>query len=96
MHGVQGTEQLYRTFIETMNEGAVTLLLDGTITFSNRSFAQMLGTPLEPLIGGHLASFVAPGHRDRFQHLIGQARASRCTEVVPLVTGNGATLWVEL
>jgi two-component system phosphate regulon sensor histidine kinase PhoR len=50
-----GAEQPYRVFLETMNEGAVTLLPAGAIAYSNSRFAEIVQTPLEQVIGARFA-----------------------------------------
>jgi len=42
---LQGAERPYRALIEQMQEGAVTLIKDGTIQYCNRAFADMLQQP---------------------------------------------------
>ena len=93
---LKGAEQPYRVFVETMNEGAVTLLADGTISFSNRRFAEMLKTPLERVIGMHLEEFVAPDYRDRLGPLLAQGLAGDCRAEFPLVSGDGIAVWAQL
>jgi len=39
---LQGAELPYRVLIEDMNEGALTLTMDGVILYANRRFAEML------------------------------------------------------
>src|SRR5512147_940375 len=41
----------YRTMVESMNEGAVTLIPDGTIFYSNPRFCMMVNTDGEKLVG---------------------------------------------
>src|SRR5512138_521160 len=41
----------YRTMVESMNEGAITLIPDGTIFYSNPRFGDMVGTENEKLVG---------------------------------------------
>ncbi|HEY8671462.1 MAG TPA: PAS domain-containing protein, partial [Terriglobales bacterium] len=55
---LQGAEHPYRVLVEEMNEGAVTLVSDGTVIYANRRFSQMLGVPLERLIGASLLDFL--------------------------------------
>jgi len=62
-----------RNFLETMNGGAVTLMSDGTIAYCNRHFSDLLGTPLELVMGASLEAFVAPHHRHRWRPLLAQA-----------------------
>ncbi len=51
---LQGAEHPYRVLVESMNEGAVTLTSSGDLLYANRRFADMLGFPLEQLIGSSL------------------------------------------
>ena len=57
---LEGATQSYRLLVESMNEGAVSLALDGTILYSNSAFARMIDTPLDHVMGHKLAEFVAP------------------------------------
>src|SRR5882724_3534917 len=47
---LQGAERPYRLLIEAMNEGALTVLPDGTIAYCNRRFAEMVKSPIEQAI----------------------------------------------
>src|ERR1700691_3878253 len=58
-----GADQSYRTLIENMSEGALTLSRVGLILYANRRFAQMLGTPLEKVIGSEILTWFAPESR---------------------------------
>ena len=55
---LKGAEQPYRILIEGMEEGAVTLGADNSILYCNSSFARMLKTPLEKLMGTSIAHFI--------------------------------------
>ncbi len=46
-----GADHAYRMLIEEMNEGALTLDIDGIVLYCNRSFARMMKTPHQQLIG---------------------------------------------
>jgi PAS domain-containing protein len=46
--------------VETMSEGAATLNPDSSVLFCNSRLAQMLGAPLERVLGMPLLSHVAP------------------------------------
>ena len=43
VYTLEGADQPYRTYVETMNEGAVTLSQDGTVLYCNRQFAELTG-----------------------------------------------------
>jgi len=56
---LQGAEHPYRLLVETIEEGAATLADDGTVLYSNKSFAALFGVPLEKFIGVPLQNFVS-------------------------------------
>jgi len=84
-----GAEQPYRILIETINEGAVTLALDGTILYSNRRFAELVETPLEQTLGTMIQRFVVPADRPAFEALLEQGRQDRGSgEIVLQISGG--------
>ena len=46
-----GAEHVYRVIVETMNEAALTVDLDGTILFCNQRFCDLMKTPIQEAIG---------------------------------------------
>src|SRR5512132_1701585 len=70
IYTLQSAEQPYRVLIEQMSEGAVTLVQDGTIQYANRAFADMLGRPLEQVMGTAVKDYVAEGDRALFDSLM--------------------------
>ncbi len=71
VYTLEGADKAYRTIIETMNEGAVTLSPDGTILYANSLFARMLGQPLELIIGSMLDRFLVPDQKVALDDLMG-------------------------
>jgi PAS domain S-box-containing protein len=67
---LQGADRPYRTFVEFMNEGAVTLTTDGTIVYCNRRFADLVGTPIEQTFGRTFLDFVASPDWADFESLL--------------------------
>lgn len=57
---LSGSESAYRLLIENMSEGAVTVTADGAIGYANASFAEMLGRPLQSVIGVSIMDCFAP------------------------------------
>jgi signal transduction histidine kinase len=51
---LKGAEKPYRLLIEAMNEGALTVIPDGTILYCNHRFAEMVASPIGEIIGGSL------------------------------------------
>ena len=74
VYTLEGAETPYRRLIEVINEGAATLMEDGTVLYANRFLAELLGAPLESIIGSSLRRFVAPGDQPAFDALLVQAR----------------------
>lgn len=60
VYSVSSAETPYRTFIEKMSEGAVTLTREGTILFCNQRFAEIVQSPYEKVIGTSIKQFIAP------------------------------------
>ncbi|MBW6505075.1 PAS domain-containing sensor histidine kinase [bacterium] len=54
---LQGADHAYRIFLEDMGEGAVTLTPGGLILYANRSFSEIVGAPLEQVIGSAIFRF---------------------------------------
>jgi PAS domain S-box-containing protein len=54
---LEGADHSYRIFLEEMHEGAATLNADGVILYCNRRFAEIVGMPLEQVIGSSLFQF---------------------------------------
>lgn len=69
LYTLKTADQTYRVFIETMNEGAVTLNADGLVVYSNSMFAGMMGLPLSRVIGEPFSAFVAPESAPLFTRL---------------------------
>ena len=67
---LKGADQSYRTFVETMCEGGVVLTIDGTIIYSNQSFAEIIGTTIEKIIGTSIYDYVTAEERAQLEALI--------------------------
>lgn len=72
LYALKTADETYRVFIETMNEGALTLNEDGLILYANSTFAAMVGEPLSNVIGLSFAAFVAPDSLDAYRRLFQQ------------------------
>ncbi len=71
---LQSADQAYRTLVEAMTEGAATLMLDGTVMYSNNRLAAMLNVPLEKVIGKSILDFVCPDDVPRFKAFLDDCR----------------------
>jgi PAS domain S-box-containing protein len=93
---LEGAEHPYRLMVESMNEGAVVLTDDGTIYYSNRSFAAMLELPLEQVMGATMRLFVVPEDLQSYEVLVQQAREGNSKGEIRLKTNRGSALPVDL
>jgi PAS domain S-box-containing protein len=59
VYSISSAETPYRTFIEEMSEGAVTLTKEGTILYCNQRFAEIVQSPYEKVIGSSIKRYIA-------------------------------------
>jgi PAS domain S-box-containing protein len=71
---LQGAEKPYRLLIEAINEGALTILHDGTVLYCNNRFAAMVQHPIEKIIGSSFYSFLPPDQKDRLRRILASIR----------------------
>jgi two-component system CheB/CheR fusion protein len=72
VYSISSAETPYRTFIEEMNEGAVTLTKEGIILYCNQRFAELVHEPIELVIGSYLNRFIAPNDKLKLDYLLAQ------------------------
>jgi len=70
VYSISSAETPYRTFIEEMNEGAVTLTKEGLIIYCNQRFAELVSEPIEYVIGSYLNRFISPNDISKLDHLL--------------------------
>ncbi len=80
----------FRTLVESMQEGALTLERDGTILYANSFFASLLGEPLSEIIGRPLPSLVASSHRALCEPLLEQGLRAPTKQTLRLETRQGS------
>lgn len=86
----------YRMMVESMNEGAVTLVPDGTIFYCNARFGQMVHVDCEKLIGVQFQNFIQPEQRERFQQFFQQASREGIRGEFLFKTADGKGVPVQL
>ncbi|HLG38067.1 MAG TPA: PAS domain-containing protein [Chitinophagaceae bacterium] len=72
VYSVSSAETPYRTFIEQMSEGAVTLTKEGTIVYCNPRFAEIVQSPFEKVIGSSFNRFIAPDDNSKLDSFLAQ------------------------
>jgi len=70
VYTLRSADAPYRALIEQMQEGAVTLTTRGDIVYSNSRFAELVGTPLQHVIGASIDRFVEDADQATLRALI--------------------------
>src|SRR5512141_2709866 len=93
---LKGAELPYRILIEDMNEGALTLAMNGVILYANRRFAEMLKTPLEKVIGSVIHTWIVPDSQGILQALLQKGTDQKSREELSLTASDGTQVPVYL
>lgn len=93
---LQGAEHPYRLLVESIEEGAATLSDDGTVLYSNRSFAAFFDAPLEKFIGAPLHNFVTGNDAEFLKTLILGARLASTRGEIRLRKKHGKPRTIRL
>ena len=93
---LQGAEHPYRLLVETIEEGAATLCDDGTVLYSNKSFAAFFGVPLEKFIGAPLQSLLSGNDAEFLKTLIMGAKLASTRGEIRLNRKNGKSRTIRL
>ena len=96
IYTLQGAEHPYRVMIESIAEGAATILPDSTILYGNHRLAEMLAVPLEKLIGQNLSTYIQPSDSPRYDVLIKNSLHGPGKDEIQFLCHNGSSLPVLL
>jgi len=96
IYTLQSTDHAYQTLVESMNEGAVTLLPDGVILYANQCFARLVARPLELVIGSAFHRFLSGSDRVTLATLLKRVGRRGAKAEVVLQTGDGAGVPVRI
>lgn len=88
--------QAYRVLIESMHEGALTLTGDGTIFFANRSFARIVGCPLDQVIGNPFQRWISAADWAILGPLVQDADSAQTQIQTALHVADGSIRPVQL
>jgi PAS domain S-box-containing protein len=92
IYTLQGADHPFRVMVEAINEGAATLAGGGLVLYANGRFAEMLGIPLEKLIGSRLHDFVKTMNCPTLDELLERAETSPQKEECNLLVSGGNLL----
>lgn len=93
VYSVSSAETPYRTFIEEMSEGAVTLTKEGTILYCNQRFAEIVQSPYEKVIGSSLKRFITPDDNSKLDDFLAQLTHGKHDVLIVSLTN---TLYLRL
>jgi len=87
VYSLSSAETPYRTFIEEMNEGAITLTKEGIIVYCNQKFAEFVREPIERVIGSYFKRFIVPDDKSKFVKLLVQKTHNKYNSlIISLIT----------
>lgn len=89
VYTLETADQSYRILVEQMQEGALTLMADGTVLYCNRRLASLLDTPATRIVGARLQSFVAGDQVAALETLI---RAGSGKGEIAIKAGEGGAV----
>ena len=92
IYTLHGADHPYRVLLEDMNEGAATLLPDGSVLYCNRAFAEMLKMPIEKVIGFSANDLVAQSDRQAFAELLRRGEQGRAKAEITFRPTGGTFL----
>lgn len=72
VYSISSAETPYRTFLEEMSEGAVTLTKECTIVYCNQRFAEIVQHPYKKVIGSSIKRFITPNDTSKLDSFLAQ------------------------
>jgi PAS domain S-box-containing protein len=89
IYALQSADQPYRIFVDKMAGGAITFTADGIVLYANKRFSEIVGTPLEQIVGSSIADFLAQDDRGVLAELRDAAQAEKSRREVRLLPRDG-------
>ena len=96
VYTLHGAETPYRILVEAMNEIALTLAPDGTISYCNGRLSELLRVPHETIIGTPLRRFVTPPDHPKFDKMFAESQKCSSKGEVGLEHNYGMPIPVHL
>lgn len=87
---LKGADEFYRTLIENMSEGALTLNSDRIIIYANGQVAELLKVSLEKVIGSKINAWIAPNNLLAFEELLSHNGEKNNRQELHLVATDGS------
>ena len=93
---LEGADHAYHAMVESMNEGAVTVLADGTILYANRQFGQMTGASPSEIVGRRFHDFVSVSDQPILDAMLDKQGLDRPKAEIRLGKGPDADLPAQI
>ncbi len=85
----------YKTIVETMYEGAISLMDDGTIFYCNQSFATLINEYIDNAVGSSIYKYIEKSHKKMIADYINDATLTNCRrELVLIVNGKKMPVYI--
>jgi PAS domain S-box-containing protein len=85
---LSSADRPYRMFVENMRDGAATVSESGIVLYANRRLAELLGRPLQQIMGSPLTSLIAESDRGALQAISGHAGGTTEADLLPSSGNN--------
>ena len=87
VYTLHSAEEPYRTLVEQMQEGAVTLTRRGDILYANARFAALVGEPLESVVGSRIDRFIDESVKSDFELMLSAGSGRSRSTLVASASG---------
>ncbi len=89
VHAFPEADRPFHALLETLNEGALSLDLDGIILYANARFLEMYGADAQSILGESILHFTPTGESDKLRELLAASRNSPQREEISLRKRDG-------
>ncbi len=90
------TDRGYEMLIDNMDQGVLTLTIDGEIMYANRCFAEMLKTTKEKVIGSTIQTWIAPNDLQTFNSLLRKKTGENLRDQLTVTASDGTLVPISL
>jgi PAS domain S-box-containing protein len=93
VYSLSSSETPYRTFVEEMHEGAVTLNKEGLILYCNNRFAELVKQPANSVIGSYFKDYIVPIDKLNLENLLEKLTTKKNSVLIISLTNS---TWLKL
>lgn len=93
VYSLSSAETPYRTFVEEMHGGAVTLNKDGLILYCNNRFTELVKQPVNHVIGSYFKDYIIPADKLKLERLLEKLTSRKNRALILSLTNS---TWLKL